>query len=250
MHHSKHAGNDLRHIRNVAIGTFLVKSYPVLTYLQQSADLCIGLALFFLPASSRTPLSTFDRIGIFLMLDQTNFQSFFSWRAEERWNKWMLGRWQSFRHSAFSDTSGCSSFQQISFFFMCVVTQGFSRDCLFKNWRWGIFLTFSHFSNYLRFPRLDRRPHHSWLLFTESRVHIQWVTVAFVCLEVFTFSTFTRAIPLADMNHDHMSSTWCAHTVSCELNKERTGRVLALLLWERDVPGGRRFGFWLNGSLA
>ncbi|KAK5869418.1 hypothetical protein PBY51_024136 [Eleginops maclovinus] len=38
--------------------------------------------------------------------------------------------------------------------------------------------------------------------------------------------------------------------VSCELNKERTGRVLALFLWERDVPGGRRFGFWLHGSLA
>lgn len=38
--------------------------------------------------------------------------------------------------------------------------------------------------------------------------------------------------------------------VNCELNKERAGRVLALFLWERDVPSGRRFGFWLNGSLA
>ncbi|TNN77468.1 hypothetical protein EYF80_012282 [Liparis tanakae] len=28
------------------------------------------------------------------------------------------------------------------------------------------------------------------------------------------------------------------------------GRVLALFLRERDVPGGRRFGFWLGGSLV
>lgn len=66
----------------------------------------------------------------------------------------------------------------------------------------------------------------------------------------FTGYFVTWAIPLADMNHYHMSSTWCACTVSCELNKERTGRILALFLWERDVPGGRRFGFWLDGSLA
>lgn len=38
--------------------------------------------------------------------------------------------------------------------------------------------------------------------------------------------------------------------VNCERNKERTGRVLALFLWERDVPGGRRPGFWLDSSLA
>lgn len=67
---------------------------------------------------------------------------------------------------------------------------------------------------------------------------------------VFTAYIITRAIPLADMNHDHMSSTWCACIVSCELNKGRPSRVLALFFWERDVPDGRRFGFWLDGSLA
>lgn len=52
------------------------------------------------------------------------------------------------------------------------------------------------------------------------------------------------------MNHAHMSSTWCACTVNCKLKKEGGGRVLALFLRERDVPGGRRLGFWLVGSLA
>lgn len=75
------------------------------------------------------------------------------------------------------------------------------------------------------------------------------IVIAYLSL-LWGFSSVTRVISLADMSHDHMSSTWCAHTVSCELNKERTGRVLALFLWERDVPGGRRFGFWLDCSLA
>ncbi|CAB1429370.1 unnamed protein product [Pleuronectes platessa] len=36
---------------------------------------------------------------------------------------------------------------------------------------------------------------------------------------------------------------------SFELNKEITGRVLALFLRECDVPCGRRFGFWLDCRL-